>query len=109
MVNVSDKFIMEGEEHHLCCISKSNPKPTTIAWSKEEENIFSSNSESVLCYTMTGVSRNDTGNYTCSSQNEIGNESSTVSIVVSCNNFIFQNLIHIFHICILKKHTQCFC
>lgn len=90
MVNVSDTFIMEGEEPHLCCISKSNPKPTSISWYKKEEKIVSSKSESVVCYTMAGVSRNDTGNYTCSSQNMIGSESSTISIVVSCKNFIFQ-------------------
>ncbi|CAC5411926.1 DSCAML1 [Mytilus coruscus] len=61
----------------------SNPNPTSISWYKGDNILVSTNSKSSLRYKMSNVSRHDTGNYTCSSQNEIGNASSDISLVIS--------------------------
>ncbi|CAC5424669.1 unnamed protein product [Mytilus coruscus] len=82
-VNISDNFIVEGETTQLCCTSTSKPKPTSIVLYKEDNELVSTNSRFSLCYKMINVSRNDTGNYTCFSKNEIGNASSEIPLVIS--------------------------
>lgn len=86
-IDVSDTLIEEGKPGHLCCSSRSNPKPSSISWFKEDKKIVSSNSESEMCYRMNNVSRHDTGNYTCYSQNKIGNASKEISVVISCKTY----------------------
>lgn len=78
---------MEEKSTQICCISKSKPEPTSISWFKEDKELVSTTNESSLCYQLINVSRNDTGNYTCSSQNEIGNSSQKMAVVILCKNF----------------------
>ena len=47
--------------------------------------------------TITNASREDTGVYTCSANNSIGNDSSNVNITVQCKcDFPLQNKIYAF-------------
>lgn len=61
----------------------SSPKPTLISWYKEEKELISEYNKSSLCYTISNVSRYDAGNYTCCSENEIGEASSEILLTVS--------------------------
>ncbi|CAC5411923.1 unnamed protein product [Mytilus coruscus] len=75
--------VVEGETAHMCCTSWSNPKPTLISWNKDDKELVSSYHNFSLCYTMSNVSRNDIGNYVCSSKNELGDVSSEISLIIS--------------------------
>ncbi|CAG2201491.1 unnamed protein product [Mytilus edulis] len=88
-INVSSNLTMvEGEFARICCTSVSNPRPTFISWHKENTKLVSTFKNSSLCYKMSNVSRLDTGNYVCSTRNEIGNASSEISLIISSENTI---------------------
>lgn len=59
------------------------------------DELVTTKGESSLCYSKSNVSRYDTGNYTCATQNEIGNASSVTSVVILCKNYSYQSLRHI--------------
>ncbi|CAC5368456.1 unnamed protein product [Mytilus coruscus] len=83
-INVSSTLTVdEGEFAHICCISVSNPKTTSISWHKEDTELVSTFNNSSLCYKMSNVSRHDTGNYVCSYQNEVGDSSSEILLIIS--------------------------
>ncbi|CAC5368458.1 unnamed protein product [Mytilus coruscus] len=85
-VNVKENIIVEGETVDLYCATRNNHTTTSISWYAGNKKLIST-SESSLNYKMSNVSRFDTGNYTCSVQNEIGNTSSGISLVISCKTF----------------------
>lgn len=72
---------------HLDCTTRSNPKAISISWYKDNEKLRLTTSKSTLRFTMSKVSRYDSGKYRCSAQNEIGNTFSEISIVISCKIF----------------------
>lgn len=76
---------------HLDCTTRSNPEATSISLYKDNKKLRLTTSKSSLRFTMSKVSRYDSGKYRCSAQNEIGNTSSEISIVISCK--IFLNII----------------
>lgn len=78
--------VVESDIANICCISRSNPKSTLISWHTDDKELVSAFNNSSLCYKISNVSRFDTGNYTCSSQNEIGNASSDMSLIITCKN-----------------------
>ncbi|CAC5368461.1 unnamed protein product [Mytilus coruscus] len=83
-INVSNTLNMvEGETTNICCVAWSNPKLTLISWHKGDKELVSAFNNSLLCYKMSNVSRHDTGNYVCSSQNEIGEAFSETSLIIS--------------------------
>ncbi|CAC5417636.1 unnamed protein product [Mytilus coruscus] len=83
-INVSGTLmVVEGEMTHICCMPRSNPKPTSINWYNEEVKLVSNYNASSLCFKISNVSRLDSGNYTCSSKNEIGNASSEIVLIIS--------------------------
>ncbi|VDI64121.1 Hypothetical predicted protein [Mytilus galloprovincialis] len=97
-IHVSNSFIKEGETMHLDCTTRSNPKATSISWCKDNKKLRLTTSKSSLRLTMSKVSRYDSGKYRCSAQNEIGNTSSEISIVISYPPVV--------NVCILKLYED---
>ena len=91
--------ITEGDNITITCESIGNPLPTVI-WSRtngarviagnytESQNV----SKVSRNLTITNVSREDTGVYTCSANNSVGIVSSNVSITVQCK-FVLSNVL----------------
>ncbi|CAC5361915.1 unnamed protein product [Mytilus coruscus] len=70
----------EGSKKKLCCEIDSNPNVIFMFWYKDVKTRIKNNSS--LCLVLEEVTRQDSGNYTCLAGNEIGNGSSTASLVV---------------------------
>ena len=80
----------EGENTSLSCNATGNPKPT-ISWYKDDTKINAgadsrvSISEDDTQLTITNVSRNDDGQYTCVASNSLGNSTSnSATLTVQC-------------------------
>ena len=94
----SDEKVIEGNNITITCEAEGYPPPTVV-WNRINENLSDrislSDSVSVptgygnvtrvsVNLTITNASREDTGEYICSANNSIGNDSSSVSITVQC-------------------------
>ncbi|CAC5379150.1 unnamed protein product [Mytilus coruscus] len=71
---------VEGSKKKLCCEIDSNPNVIFMFWYKDFKTRIKNISS--LCLVLEEVTRQDSGNYTCLAGNEIGNGSSTASLVV---------------------------
>ncbi|CAC5361919.1 DSCAM [Mytilus coruscus] len=72
--------LFEGSKKKLCCEINSNPNVMFMLWYKDFKTRIKNTSS--LCLVLEQVTRQDSGNYTCLAGNEIGNGSSTTSLVV---------------------------
>ena len=94
----TDVIIQEGNTTTITCEASGYPPPTVI-WNRINgilsDRVSVSDSVSVptgygnvtrvsVNLTITNGSREDTGVYTCSTNNSIGSDSSNVSITVQC-------------------------
>lgn len=77
--------LFEGPKKKLCCEIDSNPNVIFMVWYKNSITQIKNNSSA--CLVLEKVTRQDSGNYTCFAGNEIGNGSSTASVVVFCKFF----------------------
>ena len=99
---LNDTSIREGNTNTITCEALGYPPPTVI-WNRINEilsdRVSVSDSISVptgygnvtrasVNLTITNASREDTGVYTCSANNNIGSDSSNVSIIVQCKLFM---------------------
>ena len=99
---LNDTIIREGNTNTITCEALGYPPPTVV-WNRINgilsERVSLSDSISVpngygnvtrvsVNLTITNVSREDTGVYTCSANNGIGSDSSNVSITVQCKLFM---------------------
>ena len=93
-----DTFVIEGNTTTITCEAFGYPPPTVL-WNRINgilsDGVSVSDSVSIptgygnvtrvnVNLTITNASREDTGVYTCSANNSIGNDSSNVSITVQC-------------------------
>ncbi|XP_071150261.1 cell adhesion molecule Dscam1-like [Mytilus edulis] len=79
------KEISEGGKTNLCCYVDSNSASVSTRFLNGSRVIFvehNHDNQNHICYTIEIVSRYDRGNYTCIADNEIGRESTTMSITV---------------------------
>jgi len=98
VIPINNIIIREKNITTITCDSFGYPPPT-IVWSRSNgalsDRVSVSNSVSVstgngnvtrvsVNLTITNVSREDTGVYTCSANNSIGSDSRNVSITVQC-------------------------
>ena len=96
--SLNDTIVRERNTTTITCEAFGYPPPTVV-WNRINEilsdRVSVSNSISVptgygnvtrvsVNLTITNGSREDTGVYTCSANNSIGNDSSNVSITVQC-------------------------
>ena len=73
----------EGDKVTLHCNVTGNPSPY-VTWINGNGNVFQ-NSTNVTSYTISEVTRNDEGNYTCKASNTVGeNVGSTNILDVQC-------------------------
>ena len=99
---LNDTIVREGNTTTVICEAFGYPPPTVV-WNRINEilsdRVSVSDSVSVptgygnvtrvsVNLTITNVSREDTGVYTCSANNSIGSDSSNVSITVQCKLFV---------------------
>ena len=94
----NDRIVREGSIATIICEAFGYPPPT-IVWSRANgtlsDRVSVSDSVSVLTgngnvtrvsvnFTITTAFREDTGVYTCSANNSIGNDNRDMSITVEC-------------------------
>ena len=99
-------MVDEGMNITITCESIGIPLPV-ITWSRNEEALSDTVSISdtimeddensnitrvVVDLTIASTSREDTGVYICSASNDIGTDSSNVSIIVQCKLLLFNVL-----------------
>ena len=99
---ITDTIVREGSTTKIPCQAFGYPPPT-IVWKRNNEilNDRVSVSDSVSVHTGYGnvtrvtvnltianASRGDTGVYTCSANNSIGSDSSSVTVTVQCKFII---------------------
>ena len=101
-------MVDEGMNITITCESIGIPLPV-ITWSRNEEALSDGDSVSisdtimeddensnitrvVVDLTIASTSREDTGVYICSASNDIGTDSSNVSIIVQCKLLLFNVL-----------------
>ena len=80
-----------GSSLTLNCTSRGSP-PDTFTWRKDNGLVLQStttpvtynNNSAVYCadYSIDSVTTNDSGTYTCTVINPIGNDSATITVVV---------------------------
>ena len=95
---INDTIVREGYTTTITCEAFGYPPPTVV-WSRINgilsDRVSVSDSVSVLTengnvtkvsinLTITNAFREDTGVYTCSANNSIGNDSKNVNITVQC-------------------------
>ena len=78
----SSNIVIEGDNFSLSCVESGDPKPI-VTW------ITVSNNE--LRYgnilNFTNITRGDSGDYTCETENKCGKESRNESINVFCKSW----------------------
>ena len=89
--SINPANIIEGQDVYMECMVDANPKLNKILWKKDGlivvplKNLLMSGMNLVL----QGVHRNQTGNYTCTVSNNIGDsESSPVDLKVKYWGFL---------------------
>ena len=95
---LNDTIVREGYTTTITCEAFGYPPPTVV-WNRINgilsDRVSVSDSVSVptgygnvtrvsVNLTITNISREDTGVYTCSANNSIGSDSSNVTITVQC-------------------------
>ena len=98
--SLNDTIVREGNTTTITCEAFGYPPPTVV-WNRINgilsDRVSVSDSVSVptgygnvtrvsVNLTITNASREDTGVYTCSANNNIGSDSSNVSITVQCKS-----------------------
>ena len=106
---LNDTIVREGNTTTITCEAFGYPPPTVV-WNRINgilsDRVSVSDSVSVptgygnvtrvsVNLTITNASREDTGVYTCSANNNIGSDGSNVSITVQCKLFVVY--VHIFY------------
>ena len=78
---------MEGSSITLFCNATGNPPPK-ITWTKGGNNTVLNAGES---FSVSNITRQQAGDYTCKVRNGIGSEdSAAVSVTVHCKLLLFQ-------------------
>jgi len=83
--------VKEGEEVNLQCEVSGNPQPSVV-WSKQDGNVPQASHRTCpknSCLTLSSVSRDDSGVYTCSADNGVGQpDSATINLTVQYSPLI---------------------
>ena len=94
----NDVVVTEGNDITIACGAMGYPPPT-VTWNRDNgtlsDRVSISNSVSTLIgdgnvtrvsvnLTIINASREDTGVYTCSASNFIGNDSKSVTVTIQC-------------------------
>ena len=75
--------VCEESQVTLHCDATGNPVPY-VAWIDASERVLQ-NSTNITSYTISQVTRNDEGNYTCKAGNTVGEDISSTNIMdVQC-------------------------
>ena len=84
---VSEVTVKEGEEVVVECAVSGNPEPTMV-WSRRGSELPHGSHTScpaASCLTVSSVARADSGLYTCSADNGVGEAASAnINLVVQC-------------------------
>ena len=82
--------VTEGDNATMSCTATGSPTPE-LAWIREKTGEVLSYSK---IFQITGISRNEAGNYVCLAWNGIGkNNSKSCLVVVQCKCTIFLSLL----------------
>lgn len=81
-MNYTSNSVYEGQSVTLCCSSDSRPLTTEMWWDMESRILSSDDDTNVLCHKIINISREDSGSYKCSAENEIGIVNDEVIITV---------------------------
>ncbi|CAC5377810.1 HMCN [Mytilus coruscus] len=81
-MNYTSNSVYEGQSVTLCCSSYSRPLTTEMWWDMESRILSSDDDTNVLCHKIINISREDSGSYKCSAENEIGIVNDEVIITV---------------------------
>ncbi|KAA0721755.1 Myelin-associated glycoprotein [Triplophysa tibetana] len=73
----SSGVIVEGDSVNLTCSSESNPPVHNYSWFKEETSVGSGN-----IYIISNIKSDHSGEYKCKTENELGQNNSTVTLNV---------------------------
>ena len=90
MKNVHHDVVSEGAHHIFVCFASSGSLPLKFQWLKDGQAISKSLNHIQIVsidemsskLSIKKVSSNDSGNYTCSVQNDVGIDSHTVKVTV---------------------------
>ncbi|XP_071148042.1 kin of IRRE-like protein 1 [Mytilus edulis] len=84
IVTIKDKVnvVNEGKTISLCSYVDSNPAPDAIWWSRGYNRLFESFNITSSCFVIANITRNNNGTYTCTAKNQIGEGSTTSTVIV---------------------------
>lgn len=67
----------------ICCDVQSNP-PVVFTWLLKNNANFEKLNGSNNCFVFTSFNRNDSGNYTCLAENDMGKSISSTELKILC-------------------------
>ncbi|XP_071148727.1 uncharacterized protein [Mytilus edulis] len=81
-MNYTPNSVIEGQSVKICCSSESRPSTIEMWLVMEGRPMYVKDNTDVICHEITSTSREDSGNYKCFAENEIGIDDNEVNVTV---------------------------